>query len=374
MAKKVNYRELAAVFMGSLVFALIALYLEKTTREEAFGFVTGVTGVWLAAKNHSWNWPIGLLNAAIFVFIYMRERLYPDAALYVFFVLSGIYGWYFWLRGGEKQTEAPIASVPAKEWPITVLIGLASTALIVWWMYAIKSAAPFLDTSAGVVSVIAQYWMTRRYIQCWVLWLIVDVVYVPLYWWKGLYLPGCLFLVYLVIAYFGLREWTRQWERESGVPRKMPGQAGLHALLAASALFSAWMAVTCLNFERGVPEKALAAYRDANNPYRGKPVFIERQILDPRTGAGFGQSQRLSDEAKLHLLSDLLDPLLYHPLKHKPTPDSLPVQRLRFVEEGKDGQLVELLKYEIFLDHARVEGQIQSLYVWERVKRYVPAP
>lgn len=371
MGTKINYRELGAVVLGSLAFALVIFALGLTPPLEVFGFVTGVTGVWLAAKNHVWSWPVGLLNAGAYIFVYLKAQFYPDAGLYGFYIISGLYGWYWWLRGGEQKTEAPIASVPKKEWPFTLGLGIIASALITAWMYQINSAAPLFDTVLVVVSIVAQYWMTRRYIECWVLWITVDVCFVALYWWKGLYLTGWLFAIYLVIAYFGLVNWNKERQQKTGVVAPMPARKFIYTLFAIGGLFWIWIGWICVGFLHGMPKGTIDLYKAA---HESPTIKLSVEVVDPRTGLAFGTPKYMSDENKKHFLNDLLDPMLYRPLKKRPNPEQVPVQRVRFLEEGKDGQMVERLKYEIFLDHVRVEGQNQSLNVWERVKRYLPNP
>jgi hypothetical protein len=258
--------------------------------------------------------------------------------------------------------------VPRSQWAFTSVLGVVSALLITRYMYHINSAAPFFDTALVVGSVIAQYWMTRRYIECWLLWITVDVFFVPLYWWKGLYLTGWLFAIYLVLAYFGLRQWSR--ERKDVTSTGILAQPYVRALFAIGALVWAGMAWFCLTFELRTPANLIATYKRS----AAAPIYLEREILDPRSGAVVGSPQRLSAEAQHHFVYDLLDPLLYKPISVASDPNAVPVQRIRFLEKGKDGEVVEHLRYEIFLDHARVKGQNQSLNVWERVKRYLPAP
>src|SRR5436853_6883511 len=83
---------------------------------EAFGFVTGVICVWLAAKEHVWNWPIGLVNAGAYAFVFLRERLFADAGLQVVYVILGALGWFWWIFRGENKKEIHIEPTPRIQW------------------------------------------------------------------------------------------------------------------------------------------------------------------------------------------------------------------------------------------------------------------
>src|SRR5437764_8218864 len=80
---------------------------------ETFAFVTGAWSVWWAAKNNIWTWPIGILNSAAFVVLFFTARLYFDMGINVFYVLSGLWGWYAWAFGGHNKTEQPVTHVGA---------------------------------------------------------------------------------------------------------------------------------------------------------------------------------------------------------------------------------------------------------------------
>lgn len=177
---------------------------------EVAAFVTGAWSVWLVVRNDIWNWPLAIANGAIFVWLFVDARLYADAGINAFYIVAGAYGWWFWLRGGARRTERPIARTPLREWLIIVVaVGLGT-----WWMYghliSLGDAAPFLDAVTTSVSIAAFWMQARRYIDQWYLWIAVDLVYVPLYVWKSLPLTGALYVIFLSMCVIGLHDWRRQ--------------------------------------------------------------------------------------------------------------------------------------------------------------------
>jgi nicotinamide mononucleotide transporter len=177
---------------------------------EVAAFVTGAWSVWLVVKNDVWNWPIGIANGGIFVWLFFDAKLYADAGINAFYVVAGAYGWWFWMRGGTQRSQRPISRAALREWlVIAVAVGLGT-----WWMYghlvSLGDSAPLLDGLTTAASIAAFWMQARRYIDQWILWIAVDLIYIPLYFWKSLPLTGALYVLFLGMCLVGARDWRRQ--------------------------------------------------------------------------------------------------------------------------------------------------------------------
>jgi nicotinamide mononucleotide transporter len=176
---------------------------------EVLGFVTGGVCVWLVVRENVWNWPIGLANNVLFFILFLRGRLFADMGLQAVYFALGVYGWWHWLYGGERRTELRISRALRAEW-----IGLAAAVPLATWglrevLIAVQGAAPFWDSLTAVLSLAAQYLLTRKRIENWWLWIAADLIYVPLYGSRGLPLTAVLFAIFLVMCVTGLRAWRR---------------------------------------------------------------------------------------------------------------------------------------------------------------------
>lgn len=202
---------LAALTLFTSALALGMAWLGYATWLEAVSFVTGAVCVWLTVCENVWNFPIGLLNVATFTFVFARVGLYGDAGLQVVYLVLGIVGWYLWLYGGERHTALHISSASRREL-LAVSVTVALLALVLWQAlrYAGGSAS-VLDAVTTGVSLGAQWLLNRKRVEAWIGWIIVDVIYVPLYCSKSLYLTAILYAVFLAMAVMGLRAWTRTW-------------------------------------------------------------------------------------------------------------------------------------------------------------------
>ena len=181
---------------------------------ELFGFVTGVLNVWLVTRENIWSWPLGILNALFYVVVFARTGLYSDTGLQVVYFVLSCYGWWHWLRGGADHAQVAVTRVSARTMAILGLIGL-----VTWvTLFSITSrlpgnALPRLDAALVATSLIAQWMMTRKLLENWVLWIAVDIVYIPLFVTRGLQLTAILYAVFLVLAIIGLVQWKKSADR-----------------------------------------------------------------------------------------------------------------------------------------------------------------
>jgi nicotinamide mononucleotide transporter len=178
---------------------------------ETIGFVTGAVCVWLTVRESAWNFPVGMVSIATFAAVFFRARLYADAGLQVvFFVLEGI-GWYLWLYGGAGRTALPITRTPPRRaLGVTVAILIIFAGLYVL-LRRTGGASPVWDALAAAICLGAQWLLDRKHLENWLLWMTVNVIYIPLYLSKQLYLTSCLFVVFLCMATLGLIQWHSTW-------------------------------------------------------------------------------------------------------------------------------------------------------------------
>jgi nicotinamide mononucleotide transporter len=186
---------------------------------ELLAFVTGAWSVWLAARNNPWNWPIGVANSALFVVVFLHARLYFDMSLNVFYVLSGLWGWWVWMYGGAGRTAKPITSVGPPEMAAVLGVGAVLTALMWHGGILLHGAAPALDAITTGLSVVAQWLLMRRQIESWYVWIVADLIYIPMYFSRGLPLTAMLYSIFLLLCVRGLIDWRaiarRQWLERS---------------------------------------------------------------------------------------------------------------------------------------------------------------
>ncbi len=171
---------------------LIYLYLEYNAKR----------GLWIA----------GVIMPAISLWLFYNKGLYADCAINLYYLVIAVYGYVVWSRkssSGQKP-EVPITSVPGK---VAALLGGAFVAmwLFIAWVLAsfTDSTVVWLDSFTTALSIVGLWMLARKYLLQWFVWLIVDAVYVWLYYHKGIYFSGTLYAFYTVMAVFGYVKWRR---------------------------------------------------------------------------------------------------------------------------------------------------------------------
>ena len=177
---------------------------------EIAGFVTGALCVWLVARQNPWNWPIGILNNVAFLVLFATSGLYADSGLQVVFMVLAVYGWWSWLRGGEQHTALPVSRTTAVQWAWLGFAGAISTLILVGVLSSFTtSTVPWPDAITTVLSLLATWGQARKKVECWWLWIAADVIYVPLYAYKDLWLTAVLYIGFIALCVVGLRSWTK---------------------------------------------------------------------------------------------------------------------------------------------------------------------
>lgn len=170
--------------------------------------------VWLAVRQSPWNWPFGVANAVCFFLLFLRARLYGDMALQVLFMGICLLGWYRWLFGGKGHSRLAVTRIARTEAMAYAAAGVAATAVFTPYLRSIGDASPLLDAVTTVLSVEAQYLMTRKVIEHWLIWMAADVIYIWLYAERGLYLTCLLYFVFFAMCVAGWRDWQRDLARQ----------------------------------------------------------------------------------------------------------------------------------------------------------------
>lgn len=196
--------------LAPLLQPAFTVFGQTTTWVEVAGFVTGAITVWMVVRQHILNWPIGIVNVVLLGLIFLDSGLYADAGLQIVYIVLGLYGWWAWMYGGENRTVLKVRRTTRTEWTGLAAGVVFGTAAISWLLTThTDSTVPFWDALTTTLSLAATYGQCRKLLQSWWLWIAVDLIYIPLYLYKGLTLTGLLYVIFLGLCVMGLRSWLR---------------------------------------------------------------------------------------------------------------------------------------------------------------------
>ena len=182
---------------------------------EAVAVVFGIVSVYLSARENIWSWPTALVNVTLFTILFLRSGLYSDTGLQVVYFGLSVYGWYEWLYGGAGRTAIAVSRTAARTWIVLAAIGVVMWILLATITSRLPGTAlPWVDAATTTISLIAQWMMTRKMIENWLLWIGVDVVYVGMFVFKGLYLTAFNYAIYLALAVLGYVAWRRSLDAQ----------------------------------------------------------------------------------------------------------------------------------------------------------------
>ena len=182
---------------------------------EIIATITGIASVALQAKEKIIAWPLAILSVSILAYIFFFQKLYSDFGLHIVYIILNGYGWFIWSqKKGLKEVTSTKLLVRA-EFIISLFIILLLTTILGYLMSTYTDAdLAYFDAFTTSGSLVAQYLLAKKYLQNWLIWIIVDVVAIPLYIYKGLWIIAGLFVVYLLICIWGYIEWKRTYELE----------------------------------------------------------------------------------------------------------------------------------------------------------------
>lgn len=181
---------------------------------EPVAVVLGLANIVLLVGRSIWNFPFAIAMVSLYAAIFFDQRLYAEAGLQVFFALVNIYGWWLWRRAGGAEERVAVGWL---DWPTRiawlVFIAVVTFALGSLLERLTDAAMPYPDAAIAAASMAAQFLLSFRRIESWLLWIAIDFGAIALYIDRGLTLTAGLYLAFLVLSVLGLREWVKAGPR-----------------------------------------------------------------------------------------------------------------------------------------------------------------
>jgi nicotinamide mononucleotide transporter len=217
-------------------FGLIAArFTGRPSALELVGTVTGLCNVWLLRKQNALAWPFGITSVIAVGTVFHDLGLIGQAWLHFFyFAPINAWAWFHWVRGGKDRTRLEVSWTPWREWLLYLPFFLIGTYFVGTFFSRVYERAIFVfwDASIVVFSIVAQWLMSRKKIESWMLWVgPVDASAIVLFSLTGAHMFSALYVVFLLNASVAVYEWSDSWKSVGSKHLgrgQAPGPGGRH--------------------------------------------------------------------------------------------------------------------------------------------------
>ena len=203
--------------MIELLFSQYKDYSNLFIFLELTAVVFGIISVLFARKNNILVYPTGLISTLIFVYILLEWKLFGDFIINIYYSIMSVLGWYLWTRKKNGADEFPISIMNGKDYLISSLIftiTLLFVALVYQFFDKFTDWTAYVDTLTTALFFVGMWLMAKRKIENWIIWIVADIISVPLYFYKGLTFSSMQFLLFTIIAILGYLEWKRLLQKQ----------------------------------------------------------------------------------------------------------------------------------------------------------------
>jgi nicotinamide mononucleotide transporter len=178
---------------------------------EVLAVIFGILSVWFARKENIWVYPTGIVNVLIYVYLCFFAGLYGDMAINVFYFFMSVFGWYNWSRRVDNKNHLPISTLSVKQWLFYILLIVVAFGIIYYVLSDFTdSTVPLFDSFTTSLFIAGMWLMAIKKIENWLLWILGDVLVIPMFAIKGLAFTSVQYIVFLVLAIMAYIEWRKR--------------------------------------------------------------------------------------------------------------------------------------------------------------------
>ena len=185
------------------------------TSWEMLAVFLSVSYLILAIKQSLWCWPAAFISTLIYSILFFDASLLMDSALNIFYLIMAVYGWYSWKYGNVKNQNVELEiSTYGLTKNIQIILALIVLSLGLGYIMANYTSADFayLDTFTTVFEIFTTYTLTKKVLENWLYWIVIDSVSIYIYVNKGFYLTAVLFALYNILAFVAYNNWKKEYE------------------------------------------------------------------------------------------------------------------------------------------------------------------
>ncbi len=189
------------------------------SRFEIFGTVTALIYLYFSIRQNILLWFFGILSSAVYVYVFIEAGVYADMAINIYYIFISVYGWYTWISAQNNHKKTLEVSRTPKE-VISLLAIITPIIWVVLWFilkYFTNSDIPAIDSFTTAGSIVATWMLTKKYLEQWLLWVVIDGVSIGMFVYKELYFTVFLFTIYTAMAIIGYQKWKKEYEIQNNL-------------------------------------------------------------------------------------------------------------------------------------------------------------
>lgn len=182
---------------------------------EIVGAITGLIYLYYEYKADIKIWPTGILMSSFYTIVFIQAKFYAFACINVYYIIAAIYGWIKWHKSHKDENSNDNSTAGISHTPLKYYIGIASACfvlfLLISYLLSEYTDSPVVlgDSFVTTLSIVAMWMLAQRFVEQWILVVILNAVSVVLYFMQDLYPTSVMYLIYTVVSVFGYFNWKR---------------------------------------------------------------------------------------------------------------------------------------------------------------------
>ncbi len=191
---------------------------------EWIGFVVSLIYLYFSINQKIWLWPMGLLSSVFYMIVFLMVHLYADMILQVYYLVVSVWGWIFWKK---KQEDNKTKTIPIKKTSVKDFVNISFAFVMLYLLLVLvllklpsvlniaSSEMPYLDAFTTAGSFVATWMLVKKRIEQWLFWIVIDMVSMGMYIYKGLHPTAILYFIYSVMAVGGYIVWRKEFKSQT---------------------------------------------------------------------------------------------------------------------------------------------------------------
>jgi nicotinamide mononucleotide transporter len=193
------------------IYQQVVQEMQNTTWLEFIAVICGIASVVFSRMENILVYPVGMINTAIFIYLYLTHGLYADASVNFYYTVMSVAGWIMWAKKKDGSNALIITKSNGKDWR-NGMIFFASCWVILFFVLKkfTDSTVPFADAFTSAAAFTGMWLMNKKKLENWIWWIITDLASIPLNFYKHLAFTSFQYLVFLILAIMGYISWKNK--------------------------------------------------------------------------------------------------------------------------------------------------------------------